>query len=239
MIALNLVLLVCVAGVAWKGKENWDAFQATRNATLHVQLKPAAIPPIAAVPKPETASAIKYGEVAQKNLFSKDRNPQVVIEAPPPPEKPKPMPKLPVVYGVMGLPSGVKAVMAEQTGAGTSVVKVGDTVGEFKVMALNTKQVTFDWNGKSVTKGIDELLDRSGPATAPQTGAAAAGPQLTPLAPASKPDPLKGVEIGDGIGPSVKACKAGDASPAGSVVDGYKKVVEATPFGPACRWIKQ
>lgn len=239
MIALNLALLACVAGIALKGKENWDASRAKRNATLHVAVKPAAVPPIVAVPKPEAASAIKYGDVAQKNLFSKDRNPQVVIEAPPPPEKPKPMPKLPVVYGVMGLPSGVKAVMAEQSGSGTSVVKVGDTVGEFKVMALNTKQVTFDWNGKAVTKGIDELLDRSGPPTPGQPGVAVSAPQPTPAAPQSKPDPLKGVEIGDGVGPSVKACKAGDSSPPGSIVDGYKKVVEATPFGPACRWIKQ
>jgi hypothetical protein len=35
----------------------------------------------------------------------------------------------------------------------------------------------------------------------------------------------------------MKACQPGDTSPAGTVVDGYKKIVEQTPFGPACRWI--
>lgn len=39
------------------------------------------------------------------------------------------------------------------------------------------------------------------------------------------------------IGGGVKACVPGDDSPAGTVVDGYKKVIEATPFGTACRWI--
>jgi hypothetical protein len=39
------------------------------------------------------------------------------------------------------------------------------------------------------------------------------------------------------ISPPVKNCQAGDTSPAGTVVDGYKKVIEQTPFGRACRWI--
>ena len=35
----------------------------------------------------------------------------------------------------------------------------------------------------------------------------------------------------------LKACNADDSSPAGTVVDGMKKVVSATPFGgTACRW---
>jgi hypothetical protein len=39
------------------------------------------------------------------------------------------------------------------------------------------------------------------------------------------------------ISPPVKNCKPGDTSPAGTVVDGYKKVIEQTPFGAACRWV--
>jgi hypothetical protein len=39
------------------------------------------------------------------------------------------------------------------------------------------------------------------------------------------------------ISPPVKNCQPGDASPAGTIVDGFKKVIEQTPFGAACRWI--
>ena len=68
-------------------------------------MKPHCAPPV--VPRrSRKLRATKYNDVAQKNLFSKDRNPQVIIDPPKPPDPPKPMPKLPVVYGVMGLPSG-------------------------------------------------------------------------------------------------------------------------------------
>jgi hypothetical protein len=39
------------------------------------------------------------------------------------------------------------------------------------------------------------------------------------------------------ISPPVKNCQAGDTAPAGTIVDGYKKVIEQTPFGAACRWV--
>jgi hypothetical protein len=35
---------------------------------------------------------------------------------------------------------------------------------------------------------------------------------------------------------SVKPCAPGDKQRAGTVVDGYKKVVGKTPFGEVCRW---
>ena len=43
-----------------------------------------------------------------------------------------------------------------------------------------------------------------------------------------------GAETGTGI----KGCQPGDNSPAGAVVDGYRKLVTETPFGKSCRWEK-
>jgi hypothetical protein len=34
----------------------------------------------------------------------------------------------------------------------------------------------------------------------------------------------------------IKLCQAGDSNPAGTVVDGYRKVIKATPFGGICSW---
>ena len=82
---------------------------------------------------------MKYADVANKNLFSEDRNPNIIVD-PPKVETPKPMPPLPVVYGMMGLPSGTKAIMAEKPGAPSTTVRAGETLGEFKIVALDTQR---------------------------------------------------------------------------------------------------
>ncbi len=51
--------------------------------------------------------------------------------------------------------------------------------------------------------------------------------------PASTQQPTMGVALDD----RTKACVPGDTSPAGTVLNGYTKVIEATPFGNACRWV--
>ena len=43
-----------------------------------------------------------------------------------------------------------------------------------------------------------------------------------------------GVDVGEGL----KGCQVGDSTPAGAVVDGYRKVIAQTPFGGSCRWEK-
>ena len=130
---------------------------------MHVAVKPVVTPPLAPTPMPDAALAIKFADVATKDLFSKDRNPAVIIE-PPKVEKPKPMPPLPVVYGVLGLPSGTKAIMAVGRGMETRSVRKGDTVGEFKIVSLDPANVVFDWDGQQISRKMDDLIDRSGPA---------------------------------------------------------------------------
>jgi mannose-6-phosphate isomerase-like protein (cupin superfamily) len=43
-----------------------------------------------------------------------------------------------------------------------------------------------------------------------------------------------GADLGDGY----RSCLAGDNSPSGSVVDGYRKVMSTSPFGVSCGWEK-
>ena len=54
---------------------------------------------------------------------------------------------------------------------------------------------------------------------------------------ARKPVPVQAKPSDTVIGEGSKACLPGDDSPAGTVAEGYKKVLEPTPFGVACRWI--
>ena len=240
LIALNIGLAAGLVLIAWQGRVKWQEAQAARTANLNVPVKRVTIPPIASTQKPDGVQATKYADVATKDLFSKDRNPTVIVEAPKV-EAPKPMPPLPVVYGVLGLPSGVKAIMAERSGSGSKSVHAGDTIGDFKILALDTRKVTFEWDGKQIEKNLDDLIDRTGGATAgsgpaPSGPAAPAAPKPSSnTAPASN---VMGAEISTPDGPA-RACKPGDSSAVGATVDGYKKTAADSPFGPMnCRWVQ-
>jgi len=234
----NLLLAICATAGIYELRRQWIETRAQEQVVLlrkpvmpKVDLPPAAV-------KPAPFPATNYTEVAQKTLFAKDRNPNVEIPVPPPPPPPPPMPALPRVYGVLGLPSGAVAIMSEKTGAPQKKVRVGEGIGEFKIAKLDPQKITLQWNDKMVEKSIDELLDRTAvAAAAPEQSGRGAAPPAPTAAPAGPPVPAQfGVEIG-APGNSVRACRPDDHSPAGTVLEGYKKSVEKTPFGDACRWL--
>jgi hypothetical protein len=236
LIVLNVALVLALGAIVWQARNQWHQAQVTRRNNLNVRVTPLPAPPLTPAPKPDVAPAMKYAEVATKDLFSKDRNPTVVID-PPKIEEPKKMPPLPVVYGVLGLASGTKAIMSEKTGAAGKPVQVGDTIGEFKIAALDSETVTFDWDGKQISRKIEELIDRAGPAPtggAASTGAQASAPAAVRQAAAPAVVAGPGKEVG---GQSSRPCVPGDTSPPGTVVGGYKKAGTRTPFGVmGCRW---
>jgi hypothetical protein len=241
LVALNLILAAGVCATVWQARVRWQRAQAERRATLNVPVrtvKPPAVPP---APKADPPAATKYAEVAEKNLFSADRNPTVVIDPPKPPEEKK-MPRLPVVYGTMGLPSGTKAIMAEKPGDASRSVRAGDTIGDFKVLALDPQKVTFEWDGKQIEKRMEDLIDRSNSTQAASSQGPAAVQLSGPAAPPPPPRqaaPLTGDLRGVELTPTTRAGRPGDTSPPGTVVDGYQKQVTQTPFGPMTRWVKQ
>lgn len=237
LIALNLLLVLALGAIGWQARKSWQQTRAKRQNTLNVKVKPLSAPPVPPEPKPDAAVATTYADVATKDLFSKDRNPTVIVVEVPKVEPPKIMPPLPVVYGVLGLPSGTKALMAEKAGQISRPVHEGDTIGAFKIAALDPQNVTFDWDGKQITKKIDDLIDRStGPGAAngqpanPRSNNAAAA--AAPPVPANVP-PGPGIDTGGGI----KACVPGDSSPNGTVVNGYRISRVQLPFGESCKWV--
>jgi len=146
------------------------------------------------------------------------------------------MPPLPVVYGIMTLPSGTKAIMSDRAGGASKSVREGDSIGDFKILALNAKSVTFDWNGKQVEKNIDELVDHSGGVAA--SAGASAGPAAPPPPPTVAPTPATlGPPSGTPDAPT-RDCQPRDTSPIGTVVDVYRKTGAMTPFGIMnCNWV--
>ena len=233
LILLNVLLVAALGAIGWQARNQWNQAKAIRSNNLNVRVTPAAAPPLTPAPKPDAAPAMKYAEVATKDLFSKDRNPTVVIE-PPKVEAPKKMPPLPVVYGVLGLSSGTKAIMSEKAGLAGKSVRAGDTIGEFKIAALDPEMVIFDWDGKQISRKIEDLIDRTG--GAPAGGAAAAGaPAAVQQASAPPIVAGPGKEV---PGQASRPCVPGDSSPPGTVVGGYKKNGTRTPFGVmGCSWV--
>lgn len=243
LIALNILLVLALGAIVWQARNSWQQAQMRRRDNLNVKVKPLPAPPMTPVPKPDAVPATKYADVATKDLFSRDRNPTVVIE-PPKVEAPKPMPPLPVVYGVLGLPSGTKAIMSEKAGGASRSVHAGDTIGEFKIAALDPQNVTFDWDGKQISRKIEDLIDRSnGPGAAGAQSAAVqpgASPnsaaQAAPTPPPTNNGPTVAAVPGKDTGGGIRACVPGDTSPSGTVANGFRKSSVPSPFGPICNW---
>jgi hypothetical protein len=237
LIALDLLLLVVGALLTVEVRREWLAAKGREKAFLEKKMKPTPPQPLAPLTKPSTLAAVTYALVAEKNLFSKDRNSNVILDPviPPPP---KPVPPFPLARGVMlwdGVPPTV--VLTEKAGGAQKGYHPGDTVGEWQLISVDNQYVVLEWEGKQFKKRLDELLDKTAlmTAEAPAQQAAPSAPAaLTPVAQplsTSTPDGL-GADMGGGF----RACVAGDTAPAGTVMNGMKKVVSASPFGTICRW---
>ncbi len=232
LLLLNIFLL---GAVVYAGMHLRDLIDeaAKRHAialgTYPLPPAPAKPAPIPAVPN---VAPEQYGEVIQRLLMTKDRSPNV---EPPPPPAAKIMPALPVVFGVFSLGDTSSVMMSEKRGAPQKGYRVGDTIGIFKLLGFNNTHIQFDWEGNEVTRTIEELRDRSGPAielsqSAPAVAPAAAAPTATRLGGASGP------EQGTPMGADLRSCDSGDTSSPGTVKDGYRKLISETPFGKVCRW---
>jgi hypothetical protein len=235
---LNLLLLAVLAMLAVQIRKEWQSAKVREQAFLHKTLNPTPARPLIPYVKPSPLMASSYAAVAQMNLFSQDRNSNVIVD-PPPPVQEKPLPPFPVARGVMlwdGVPPTV--VLSEKSSGPQRGYHPGDTIGEWTIVSIDNQFVTFEWNGKQFQKRLDELLDKTLVASeAPAAASPGAAPtNLTPSVPAVQSLSPKAAGPGLDIGGNMRGCVAGDSSPAGTIVDGMKKVVSATPFGSVCRW---
>ena len=235
LLNLTLLGLVIYAGMAFR--DRWEQFRRREAALLSGSLKPEPTPALTPIPPVQPSTAGTYIEVAQKMMFVRDRNPVVILDPPPPPPPPKPMPAFPVAYGVIDLGDGPTAILSDKPGAQHRGYRPGDMIGEFKLLAMNNKEILFEWEGQKIHKLIEELQDKRAIALAAAQAVEAANNAATQAPPppaANAPPPKPGP--GTSLGNNTKACIPGDTSPAGTVVDGMRKVLTKTPFGESCRW---
>jgi hypothetical protein len=229
MMLLNAVLaaVLIFAGFQWRSQ-----YRAAREKERKMLgAKPAATVQAQFVPlqNQPPVLATKYNEVAQKMLLHPSRNPDIPpppIEAPPPPP---PMPHLPKYHGSMNLDGEAVAILSEGNNP-FQEVKAGGAIGQFKLVDVNTRDITFEWRGTQVRKTLNEILDRH---------AEVASTNNAPSSNAPPPPPQIKSQIGpvaetNGFG--TKACDPNDSYPEGTVVNGFRKASVPTPFGKACRW---
>ncbi len=245
LILLNLALAAAAAMLGYGLRRDYLEAQARQRLLLASRPKPVPVPKIAPAPVVAPVSPAEYSDVAQKMLFTPDRNPTVIL--PPPKIVEQPVPPFPVAHGVMIFGSVPPTVILslknnnEQRG-----YQAGDAIGDFKIVSIDSTDVVFEWGGKQFDKAIAELVDTSAPVVDSRNAPpASAGPVVTNAGPASTEPVAKSVNSGNTNGPGVDmgagyyACQEGDSSPEGTMVDGKKKIISSNPFGPggkSCHW---
>ncbi len=230
LIALNLALAAAVAWAGWQLHNEWLAAKARQAALRKAHAAAPAMPPMTPLAAPGALLPTTYKRVATEDLFDPSRNSDVPVEPPPAPPPPPPMPPLPLCHGVMDVGEGPLAVLSVNKNSPHEALSPGDTIGQFKLLSVNTQEIALEWNGQVIHKSVEELLDRSGaaPAAAPAANVAPAPPP--PPAVTSNKGPGSDTQFG------IKTCQPNDSTPEGAVVDGYRKTSKATPFGSSCFW---
>ena len=231
LILLNLLLaaLLVWAGMQWRNQ--YLAAKARQLKMRTAKVTPVQPVPLPAIPQQPPVLATNYNLVAQKLLLHPSRNPDIPIDPPPPPPPPEPMPALPKYHGSMNL-DGVATAILSAGGKNYQEIKPGEMIGQFKLVDVNTKDITFQWKDQQVRRSVDDLLDRTivdnGNSATNAAGAAAAPP---PPAVKTQVGP-----VGDTSVFGTRPCDPNDSYAEGSVVDGWRKTSSTSPFGKACLW---
>lgn len=266
LLILDLVLVLFAAGLIWILRERYLEARAHEVAVLGKKIPPK---PVLAPPSPQPlrpSTPADYADVAQKTLFSKDRNPNVVVEAPKPPPEP-PMPALPIYHGQMAIGEPVALLSLPSQTATQKGYHAGEKIGDFKLVAFDEDRIELEWNGKKVERKPSELAPKE-PAAQVAVAAAAATPAAVAAAAAGNhsaanyrpemgnPDASSTAKsvtalgsaaaaeaasappqgVGEEIGAGVRQCLPGDSAPAGTILNGYQKRIISSMFGSVCRW---
>jgi hypothetical protein len=240
------VLIALAAALGWTLRQHWLEAQAHERAMFEraARARGQVFPPAQLMP-PKPAAAAEFIDVAQHDVFSKDRNPNVVLDAPPPPPPPPPMPPLPSYYGQMAI--GEPVILLSSPNEAQKRYHAGEKIGAFQIVSFDHEKIELKWNDKTIDRPLAELLAKERTpdpvvANAPDPTARPTGPTAAqvmtktfgaaPQAEAPKLDPKIGTDMGAGN----HACIQGETSPAGTEVNGYRKVIRGGLMGQTCFW---
>src|SRR5208283_2046307 len=144
---------------------------------------------------------------------------------------------LPTAHGVI-LWEGVPPTVVLSDGHGPQKgYHPGDKIGEFTLVSVNNKEIVFEWDGKQVSKRLDEIMEKNlvaqqdasaGTTTVSGTGASAAGVHPPAAAQQGVQSLADSTSLSTNVnGPGketggVRMCNAGDTSSPGTIVEGFQ-----------------
>lgn len=189
LVLLNLALVGLAGVLVWMLRAHWLEAQARERAVLQRKVPPKAVLAPPAPPAVKASAPADYIDVAGKMLFSKDRNPTVVVEAPKPPPEPV-MPALPNYHGQMAI--GEPVILLSAGNGAQRSYHAGDRLGDFTLVSFDEDSITFDWKGKTVERKLEALrpkqtVAQASPA-APSTPASSAAPAPVSVRPVASLD---------------------------------------------------
>jgi hypothetical protein len=156
ILTMKWVLLLdalLLAGCVWLGMHFRNQWHATAEANQVSKIVPPSVALKQAMEKQKTAEALQrnYLVIASQNLFSADRNDQIAKEAA---EKPRP-PK-PILFGVMNLTDVQLALMSTPDSRVLRSLKVGETIGEYKLTKILMNKVELQYGNEIVEATTEE-----------------------------------------------------------------------------------
>ena len=233
LVLLNAVLALVAIFGGVQLRNQYQAAKARQAALRGIRISPSPAPPFVALPNDPPLLPSGYKDVAIKNLFHPSRNPEIVKDLPPPPPPPPPMPELPRYHGQANFGDGPFALLVEKPGMPEKDVKPGETIGQFKLVDVNTSEITFAWtfNGELIRRSLASMTEH--------TAVAAVGsdaPRSPPPAQQQAPQIKSAIGPGELTGMGTRICDPNDSTPANTVVNGFKKTEGRTPFGAFCVW---
>jgi len=240
LIALDLALVALLAWAGYGLRQMWLAAKARERAEFQRKIGPVPVAPLTPLAGAQAVVPAKYKNIADKNLLFKDRNSDVQVDPPPPPPPEPPMPALPLFHGQMNIGDGPTAFMSVTATSPYEPIHPGETIGQFKLLSVNEKEIELEWHGKKVKKSVDEMLDNSTAAAPQQQADAGVGRPVNAPPVSDQPKVVEGPKDEgqhfDNFGTA--SCQPGDTTPDGAVKNGYRKIHRQTPFGNICMWEK-
>lgn len=231
LLLLNLALVALLALAGWRLRSTGESAAGREQSVRGRTSAPVTARPETPPVRPAPLVAGEYADVAQKMLFAQDRNPNVIVEAAPV----KIMPPLPVAHGTMELGGVVMALLSEKPAAPHRAYMAGENIGVFKLLSVSREELTLDWEGQKITRRLAELMEAGARAGSP--GAASPANPAPPATTATTTiQTVTPGQPGFQTDTDTRACQPGDTSPDGTISDGYKKILQPTPFGNSCRW---
>ncbi len=208
ILVLNVLMIIGTAVLAERLISGWEAFEETNSLERLVgHVEPGQQTPTVVIDLEEEARPFpEFLIIAERNLFTPQRGPELEEEAEPEEEKPPVLPMKPALIGVSMMNGERRAFLTvyegkKSQGKSRSVV-IGDDVQGYKVSEINDTTVLLTWRDQEViifdTKGAPQpasAASKGMAVTVITVGAAPAAVETTTAA-ASKDKEGRGLEVG-------------------------------------------